>query len=119
MEPATIQDENAMHALGQRQIVRRDQGGYTAMPDKLEQLMKHVRRGTGIEISGRLVGEQKLGGVRQRPRDRRALLLPARQLCRPVIQAMPKPQHAEQLLGPCFSRATSGAANKLRHQDVL
>ena len=39
-------------------------------------------RGPRVEIAGRLVGQQQLGGVDQRARDRDALLLAAGELAR-------------------------------------
>ena len=42
--------------------------------------------GAGVEVAGRLVGEDDVGPARQRTRDRDALLLTARQLRRTVAE---------------------------------
>ena len=57
-----------------------------------------------IEVAGRLVGQQQPGRVGERAGDRRALLLAARELRRPVIEPLAEPQHAEQLAGPLLGR---------------
>src|SRR4051794_37447279 len=48
----------------------------------------HLLAVSGVEIAGRLVGEDQLGFADQRPSHRDALLLPARQLGRPMLSAV-------------------------------
>src|SRR4051794_19318088 len=73
-------------------IVRGDDYGRPArvdFPEEVHDLEREVR----IEVARRLVGKDQLRVVHERPRDRDALLLAARQLFRagihPVLQADP------------------------------
>src|ERR1051326_4105322 len=52
--------------------------------------------GVRIEIPGRLVGKDHRGLSRQRPRNRDALLLAARQFARPVPQPVFQPDHLQR-----------------------
>jgi hypothetical protein len=56
--------------------------------------------GAGVEVAGRLVGEDddRLGG--QRPRDRDPLLLPAGQLGRTVVEPAVEAERAGHLVDP-------------------
>ena len=73
--------------------------------------------GVGVEVAGRLVGEQDARAIDQGAGDGGALHLAAGQLARLVLQAMPQADAVEQLRGlllqrPAFagtSRAPTGA----------
>jgi len=54
------------------------------------------RAARGIERTGGLVGEQDVPAIHQRAADRDALLLPARQLVRPVIEPRGETKAREQ-----------------------
>ena len=67
------------------------------------QLLKqvhHLDAGPGVEVAGRLVGQQDRRLVDQRPRDGDALLLAARQLVGIVIHALAEPDDLQDFLGP-------------------
>src|SRR6266508_1738920 len=67
--------------LGQRGVVRvvRHEDHGVAMTVELLEELEHLGTCLGIERPGRLVGQQDRRVVRQRPRDRDALPLPARE----------------------------------------
>ena len=56
-------------------------------PIDVDQKVDDLVAGAGVEIPGRLVRQENRGLVRQRPRDRDALLLAARELRRVVMAA--------------------------------
>ena len=55
--------------------------------------------GLGVEVAGRLVGQDDGGIGHQRPRDGHPLPLSARELVRPVLHAVRQPDRLEGLLG--------------------
>ena len=57
----------------------------------------HLRAALAVEGAGRLVGQDDLPAVHQRAGDRHALLLAARKLARPVLEAVAQAERAEQL----------------------
>ena len=57
--------------------------------DQLRQRLEHVVRGARVEIAGRLVGEQEPRRVRDRARNRDALLFAAGQLAPAGASAAP------------------------------
>ncbi len=69
-------------------LVRDDDDGDALLAIELRQRLHDLVRGAGIEVAGRLVGEQQAGRVDQRARDRDALLLAARELARRVALAV-------------------------------
>ena len=73
--------------------------------DQLQQLVEDVRGRLGIEVAGRLVGQQQPRRVGERARDRRALLLAARQLRRTVIEPLAEPHHARAAAVARFAAA--------------
>ncbi len=56
--------------------------------------------GLGIQVAGRLVGQDDARLVDQRPRDGDALLLPAGQLVGPMVDAVAQPYRLQGALGP-------------------
>ena len=59
----------------------RDEHDRRAAPSvHVDQQIDHLMAGAAVEIAGRFVGEQNRRVVRQRPRDRYALLLAAGEL---------------------------------------
>ena len=71
-------------------VVRDDDDRRPIGVQPLEQ-RDHLRAGVRVELARRLVGEQERRAVRQRARDRDALLLAAGQLRRPMALASPSP----------------------------
>jgi hypothetical protein len=63
-----------------------------------------------VQLRGRLVGHHERWIVHERPRDRDALLLVARELARPVVHALLQSDPQEQLLArPCAGRRRTPA----------
>ena len=75
-------------------VMRRHQHGAPARDDRREQLHDPVCGG-GIEVAGRLVGENHLRVVQQGPGDRQPLLFAARQLERHLILLVLQAYHVE------------------------
>ena len=86
---------------------------------QLHELVEHAVGGRFVEIARRLVGEHQQGPVRQRARDRDALLLPALQLARLVMQPLAEPQPPEQVGGALLRLGLPRAAYELRQHDIL
>ena len=78
-------DHAPAHAVDHRLVVRRDDDRRAGAVDPVEQLHDPDRR-LGIEVAGRLVGQQQRRVVDERARDRDALLLAAGELVGIVVQ---------------------------------
>ena len=57
-----------------------------------------------VERRGRLVGHDERRIERERAGDRHPLLLPARELARPVVHPILEPDHRQELLGTRLGR---------------
>ena len=66
---------------------------------------QHLLAAGAIERAGRLVGKDDVGIVDQRAGDRDTLLLAARELAWPVIDAAPHAEPPQQRLGLVASRS--------------
>ena len=82
-----MEPERPVHPCSDPFVVRGDQGRSPFAADKLQQFVKHDIRRCLIEIAGRLIGKDQGGAVGQRSRDGNALLLPARKLAWPMVEA--------------------------------
>ncbi len=69
-------------------IVGGDQRGHSPRGDDVPQQSHDGRPGVGIQLAGRLVGDQQLGVVRQRTGDRDALLLAPGHFRRSLIDVL-------------------------------
>jgi hypothetical protein len=78
-----------------------------------------ISRGLGVEVAGRLVTQQQPGRQQQRPGQRHPLLLAARQLARPVGQALAQPDPHQQALGLLGALAPVHAADQAGHHGVF
>src|SRR4051812_12545250 len=72
-----------------------------------------------VEVPGRLVGENQRGLVRKGPGDCNALLLPAGEFRRSVVEAFGEPERAEELLRPCAGSAGLRIPHELWKDHVL
>ena len=86
------------------------------LPVQLGEQGDHVGAVRGVEVTGRLVGEQDLRPVRERARHRDTLLLAPGELGGVVVAAIREPDALEQLERPA---ARLLAAQLERHLDVL
>ena len=84
LQMSILEDDDAVEAVGEVEIVGRDQPGETAVADEVKERGEHALAGRVIEIAGRLVAEQDLGVVGERADDCDPLLLAAGKPRRPV-----------------------------------
>lgn len=77
LQAPILEDENAIHTLGDRVIVGHDHQAGPQLPVELEHEAQHVFTVAGIEITGRLVGEYQLRPGDQSARDRSSLAFAA------------------------------------------
>ena len=111
-------DHAPAHAVDHRLVVRRDDHGRAGAVDPVEQLHDPDRR-LGVEVAGRLVGQQQRRVVDERARDRDALLLAARQLVGVVVQLRREAGQAQDV-GHLLAHLAARAAGHLeRVRDVV
>ena len=108
-----------MHALGKLEIVGGDHRAESLVLDQPEKLGMDMARRARIEIAGRLVGEKQQRSIGQRPGDRHPLLLAARQLRRPMVDAGVEAETVEQRRGALGRRLLAGAGDQLRQDHIL
>ena len=85
MRPLRELDHAPAHAVDHGRVVRGDDHGRPRAVDAVQQL-HDPDRGLGIEVAGRLVGQQQRRVVDERARHRDALLLAAGELVGEVVQ---------------------------------
>ena len=73
------------------------------------QQVDDLAAGLGVEVAGRLVGEDDQRPLGERPRDRDALALAARELRRPVGEPVAEPDPLERGRAPPRAAARRGA----------
>ena len=100
---AVTQTDDALGVAGDLFLVRDDDDRLPGGVQFLEERDDLVGRGR-VEVARWLVGEQDAGLVDERPCDRDALALPARELVGPVVQALAQAHALE-----CFFGALAGA----------
>ena len=66
---------------------------------QLEQQVRHLSRGGGVEVAGGLVAQEEPGREDEGPGQRRALPLAARELRRPVVEPVAEAHAVEQVAG--------------------
>src|SRR5262249_7955122 len=77
----------ALGELGDVGLVRDEHDRDALVAVEADEQVQDVEARLRVEVAGRLVGEQERGAVHERPRDRDALLLPARELAREMVLA--------------------------------
>src|SRR5262245_54351513 len=85
LDAAVAQADDAASPLGDVVLVSDHDDGLTGLVE-LAQHLHDLVAGVRVEIAGRLVGEDDVRVVDQRPGDRNALLLAAGELHRPVVE---------------------------------
>jgi hypothetical protein len=83
-----MEAQDAVHLGGDPLIVGRDQRGTAFAAHQIEEFAEHDIGGGFVEVAGRLVGEDQRWLVGERAGDGDALLLAARQLGGPVLEAL-------------------------------
>src|SRR5437660_2364412 len=81
------QEHRGIGVAGGGRVVGDHDDGLAEIVDRLAQEAEQLRPRPGVEVAGRLVGEDGLGPGGQGPRHRHPLLLPPRQLGREVGEA--------------------------------
>ena len=115
----------ARAALGHADVVRDNQHGRSQALVQIVNQLQDLRAGVRIQVAGGLVGQQDRADKRQRPRDRHALALAARefvgQMVHAVRRAAPGPAApARALRSSCAaSRAGAAAARRFRAHDSV
>ena len=108
-ELAVLHDADPLCPARHRAVVRDQHHRQAAVPPQLLQQADDVVPGALVQVAGRLVGQQDLGLLDQRPGDGDALLLSAGQLGR----QMPDPV-GQANVGQCLPRP-GAAAQRWRH----
>ena len=89
VDDAAVTEED--HAVGVRRrvgVVGDHDDRLAVLADRPAEEVEDLGTGPGVEVSRRLVGEDDVGLGGHRPGHRDALLLAARQLARPVLEAV-------------------------------
>src|SRR3990167_2174662 len=92
---AVLHEENAFGMLGGICLMRHEHDGAAGIVQFLEN-RHHLQSGLGVEVAGRLIGEDDLRIVDERPRDGDALLLSAGELIGQIVRAMRHPDRYER-----------------------
>ncbi len=101
LDPSVVHHHDAVrrhHRLGL--VVRHIHGGDAERVVQAADLRAHLLAQVGIQIGQRLVQQQHLGLDHDRPRQRHALLLPARQFRRIAVPQMAKLHHVQDAIEP-------------------
>ena len=106
-EAAVEELDHAVGDLDHHRVVGRDDRGHALGADDGPDQQHDLLAGLGVELAGRLVGEQEPRPVRERAGDRDALLLAARELVRPVLRPRLEARRARAAPRPA-GRAPSG-----------
>src|ERR1700681_1664402 len=103
-QPTPLEQQHLVRARGEGAVMSNDDHPDLEVIDDLAQQLVQILRVRAIQISRRLVGENDLRIHRQRPSNRRALLLAARQLAWPMRHAGAEPDSRQQLRRAAPSR---------------
>ena len=97
---------DAIELSGHVGRVRDQDQRHVLFATRFPQQIEHLLLMAGIDVGRRLVSQQELGLIGQRPGDRHPLLLADRKLGRPVRDAMPRPTRSSRF----FARGAVGPA---------
>ena len=96
-----------------------DQGGDAGVLDQPVQGLEHGLAGGGVEVAGRLVGQQQARAVGQGAGNGDALLLPARQLGRLMGQAFAQTERCQHLARALAGLGLSDPGDAQRQGHVV
>ena len=111
-------DHAALHLVDESGLVGGHHDGRAAGVDAGQQLHDVHRRG-GVEVAGRLVGEEDLRAVDERAGDRDALLLTAGELVRQSLLLAVQADQGEHLRDRLLDERAGRADDLQRERDVL
>src|SRR3990170_2453691 len=113
--------DDAGGVAGDVVLVGDQQHGDAAVAVETLQDLHDLDAGAAVEIAGGLVGQDQLGVVDQRARDRHPLLLPAGELVGRVVGTLADAHRAQELHGllVTVAHAAAAAVVEQRQLDVL
>jgi hypothetical protein len=111
--------ENTLALIGHTRIVGDDQDGRIQTLVKFVHQPQDLRSGSGVEVSGRFVGEEDWRVDRQGAGDRDALPFTTGKLVREMIHAMVELNHLDQLSGALFNFGTRPVTQMQRQRDIF
>ena len=99
---------DAVAGLADLRVVGDQEEGLAVLSVELAEEREDLGRPLGVQVAGRLVGEDERRAVDERTGDRHPLLLAARQLGRPVVGAV-----GEADEGECLERGRLAGAPRM------
>ena len=97
--PAVADGHRPVDLVADERVVGRHDDRDAELAVEAAEQVEDLVRGRGVELPGRLVGEQDLGAVGQGDRDRHALLLATGHPIRPVVGPIGQADLLEELAG--------------------
>lgn len=116
--PLVHDDEAVAQLLGLVHVVRRDDEGDALPLEPEEPVPQDVPR-LGVQAGGRLVEQEQLGAVDERPGDRQPSLHAAGERLDPVLAPLHELGEVEQLVGPLTDEAARHAEEPAVGVEVL
>ena len=118
IRPSAIRSRRG-RLLRQLVVVRDDEDGGAELPIELEEELVDLAPGLGVEVPGRLVGQQEPGPKQQGARQRHPLLLAARKLARPVREPVGQADARQHRRRPLGAEPPRLPQDEPRHHGVL
>ena len=114
-DPALDQPHHAIGAGDDVHVVRHHDDSQPVLPVQVAEQADDLAAGVGVEVAGRLVGQEDARPIDEGAGDGGPLHLAAGQLARPVVEPMAEADAVEQLDGPVA--AARGAGRTSRSTD--
>src|SRR6266511_4190172 len=114
---AVLEEQHVVGVGGGARVVGHHHDRLAELVDRAPQEAEQLGAGVGVEVAGGLVGKDDRGRGRQRPGGGDPLLLAARELARPVAQAVTQADGVEHPVDPGAVGLAAGQAH--RQLDVL
>ena len=119
LEHSVLEPQHAIDELADPIVVAHDQHALAALLGDLAQPAHHLAADARVEVRRGLVGEHEIGVVRERTRDRDALVLAAGQLLGEEVEPVAEPELPQQALGPLPRLLAPHTHDVEAHLDVL
>ena len=116
-DAAVGEEHDAVRVRGRDRVVRHHHDRLAELLHRALHEPEDLGARPGVEVAGRLVGEDDLGPAHERARDRDALLLTAGQLRRPVREAIAQADGVDDAVEPRL--VGLAARERHRQRDVL
>src|SRR5437764_3930097 len=111
------EEDDAIGVAGGDGVVRDHHDRLAEISDGLAHELEDLGARLGVEVPGRLIGEDDLRTTRERARDGNALLLSTRQLGRPVLEPVGEADRLDDAVEPLLVGLLPG--ERERECDVL